>query len=84
MPHVWSKKDIQCFYAFLWVKHGNRKARNCLCFPQDSIKEEGAELFKEKTPFGENKKNLDDIKKVGKKTSRFEEFGKTLEMFSNI
>lgn len=45
----------------------NRKARNCLCFPQDSIKEEGAELFEEKTPFGENKKNLDDIKKVGKK-----------------
>lgn len=63
------QKDIQCFYFFLWVKHGNRMARNRLCFPQeDSTKEERAELFEEKRPFEENKRNLDDIKKMGKKT----------------
>lgn len=62
------------------MKHGNRKARNCQSFPQeDSTKEEGAELFEEERPFGENKRNLDDVKKEGKKKpSRFEEFGKIL------
>ena len=51
------------------MKHGNRKARNCQSFPQeDSTKEEGAELFEEERPFGENKRNLVAVKKEGKKT----------------
>lgn len=32
MPHVWSKKDIQCFYAFLWVKHGTERQETVYVF----------------------------------------------------